>query len=274
MSEFTSILNTTLLAYTTEVVKPGIDKAIADYMGLDEAKLNAVKANVEALDALLQANTDGDAITAANIVANIAAIQSQIQSLDVRVVSNLADITAALESHKSAYAAKVVEIEARIDGLVSGASAIDTRVSSLEAAVAAIQSTPTPTVDLTPINTAIATINGDIGTLQAADQFQLAEIDGLKTRVASLEVAKATLEATVAALASRITAVEAGVIEAKAIGEGALTAANQAKAEIATLGTQVSGINTKVWELDANVVRKSDLVSISDWSQMRSVLGL
>jgi hypothetical protein len=257
--DLTVLVQCLAATFGTEVgsaVKDKFDQVLA----LGEVDINALQAQITALNALLAANTSGDTLTAQSILAQLAALDSRLDVLEGSTA--LADLQSAVTVIQNALTSETAAREAADAANAATIASAETAIAALAAQVATLEAAGPGTsgCDCVAINAAIAEQATALANLQASDAAQATQIAALQTAVQGLSVntaaitaateaaaaaqaAAAAAQATASAAQSAAQAAATAAAAAQAAADGAAGAAGAAGISIHTLKLEIKNIN-------------------------------
>ena len=219
---------------------------LADLVNLQGIDLNALQAQVAALNAALASNTSGDQLTAQSILSQLGALDSRLDSSEA-VIPQLGTLAAAVSALQAGLAAEQARAEAAEAGLQAAIDAHQAAIDSLSASIVAIQNGGNQEAcDCAALTAAIAAQATAIAGLEASDAAQSVQLAALATRVEALEVAAAGIaqaQAAAQAAAAAAAAAAASAAAAQAAAAGAQAEVDALEAVVAANAASQSTIN-------------------------------
>lgn len=265
-NDLTVLINCLASTFGDEVGQ-ALNEKIDNLVAMQDIDINALQAQLAALNAALASNTEGDTLTAQSILAQLAALDSRLDVLEsATAVAQLQAAVAALQASAAAEAAARAAADAQLQ---SNIDSIQTALDSLVQQVTTIQNNQTgnPECDCVALNAAIAEQATAIANLQGVDAAQAAQIAALQATVQSLStnsaaIAAAQAAADAAAAAAAQAAASAAAAQATATAAGTAAATAQATADAAAAAaagavTNINNLKIEIQNVDCAVVGNS-----------------
>ena len=209
-------------------------------LAIEGVDIAALQAQIATLNSLLSANTAGDAASAQSILAAITSIGTRVSALEASTaVADLAAVVAGVQ------AALAIETQNRLDAdaaLQQNITSIQSTVDQLSQSIIAIQNSTgaqTP-CDCVALTAAIAEQATAITNLQASDAATATQIAALQAAIEGLTTS-----------AAGIAAAQATADAAAATAQAALASAATASAQAASAAAAAAAATAAVAELDA-----------------------
>lgn len=231
------ILIDCLVTSIADTTGQAINDKLADLVNLQGVDLNALTAQVAALNAALASNTEGDQLTAQAILAQLAALDSRLDSVEA-LTPVVASLQTAVAGLQAGLAAEVLARQQSDDALQASITALTAQIDTLSQQVSTVVNNPGGEgCDCAALNAAIAAHATALAGLEASDAAQQTLLTALAGRIEALEVSAAGIAAAQAAATAAATAAAAAAASAAA----AQAAATNAQAEVDTLEGVVAG---------------------------------
>lgn len=237
--------------------------AVLALEGIDTANLTA---QIAALNALLDANTTGDATNAQTVLAALAALDTRLDTLEGSTA--VADLQAALATAQAALATETAARLAEDAAQLLLIQELQQRADSLQSSIVSIQTElgqtgGTGACDCVALTNSIAELSTAVTNLQASDAAQATQIAALQTAIegltsqaaaiaaaqAAADAAAATAQAALAAAATAQAAANAAgtaAAAAQSTADGAAAAATANAADIEAVKAAIRGVNCVV----------------------------
>jgi hypothetical protein len=239
-----------------------INERLDALLALEGIDTQNLQAQLTALNALLSANTDGDATNAQAVLAALAALDTRIDTLEgstalaalqVTVASVQASLATEIAERQAEDAAQLLliqELQVRADGLAQSIVAIQTELGQSGG----------PACDCVALTTSIAELSTAVTNLQATDAAQTTQIaalqtaiEGLSSQAAAIAAAQAAADAAAATAQSALaaaataqataTAAAAAAATAQSTADGAAASASANAADIEAVKAAIRGVN-------------------------------
>jgi trimeric autotransporter adhesin len=270
MSEYNNDLSLLVNCVATtfgDEVGQAINEKLDNLIAMQDIDINALQAQLAALNAALASNTSGDTLTAQSILSQLAALDSRLDVLETDgAVAALQATVATLQAGAAAELAARTAADAQLQSNIDG---IQTALDSLVQQVTVIQNSQTgnPECDCVALTAAIAEQATAIANLQGVDAAQAAQIAALQATVQTLstnsaQIAQAQADAAAALSAANAAAASAAAAQATATAAGVTAAGAQASADAAATAaagavTQINNLKLEIGSIDCAVVGSS-----------------
>ena len=202
-------------------------------MNLSGVDITSLTALINQIQSLLDSDPETPGFqTGANIVTMLGELGARITALETLGVQNQIDaLYTLLNTANEALNSEVIRAqaaEANLQNLIDG---LNSQIVTLVAQVQDLQNNSTAACDCAAIASQIADLQTSVSNLEATDAAQALQI--------------AALQANQTTVAGQIVALQTAVDAATATANQALTAANSANASVSTLAATVSALDAR-----------------------------